>query len=74
MKRAVFFYEFRSEALFLVPNVPGCVFLCEGIAAVNGCVADSEALTASICDAIANSTCIAGIKYVFFIRTELFYR
>ena len=62
MKRAVFFYEFRSEALFLVPNVPGCVFLCEGIAAVNGCVAD------------ANSTCIAGIKYVFFIRTELFYR
>ena len=64
MKRAVFFYEFRSEALFLVPNVPGCVFLCEGIAAV----------TASICDAIANSTCIAGIKYVFFIRTELFYR
>ena len=61
MKRAVFFYEFRSEALFLVPNVPGCVFLCEGIAAVNGCVA-------------ANSTCIAGIKYVFFIRTELFYR
>ncbi len=60
MKRAVFFYEFRSEALFLVPNVPGCVFLCEGIAAVNGCV--------------ANSTCIAGIKYVFFIRTELFYR
>ena len=55
MKRAVFFYEFRSEALFLVPNVPGCVFLCEGIAA-------------------ANSTCIAGIKYVFFIRTELFYR
>ena len=68
MKRAVFFYEFRSEALFLVPNVPGCVFLCEGIAAVNGCVADSEALSQ------ANSTCIAGIKYVFFIRTELFYR
>ena len=31
-------------------------------------------LSASICDAIANSTCIAGIKYVFFIRTELFYR